>query len=58
VDAAKAESLVHLAAELSVPAARIGETGGPRMVFDSIFETTVEKAAAAYEGALPAMLAG
>jgi hypothetical protein len=58
VDAAKAESLERLASELSVPATRIGETGGPRMVFDSVFETTVEEAAAVYDGALPRMLAG
>jgi phosphoribosylformylglycinamidine synthase II len=58
VDAAKSEFLERLATELSVPATRIGETGGPRMVFDSVFETTVEEADAVYEGALPRMLAG
>jgi phosphoribosylformylglycinamidine synthase len=58
VDAAKVESLERLASELSVPATRIGETGGPRMVFDSVFETTVEEAAAVYDGALPGLLAG
>jgi phosphoribosylformylglycinamidine synthase len=57
VDPAKAESFEHLASDLSVPAVRIGETGGPRMMFDSIFETTVEEATALYEGALPRMLA-
>jgi phosphoribosylformylglycinamidine synthase II len=57
VDAAKADSLERLASELSVPATRIGETGGPRMVFDSMFETTVEEAAAVYDGALAGMLA-
>ena len=53
----KAEELEALAALHHVPFARIGETGGPRMVFDRLFETTVEEATAAYEDAIPKLLA-
>jgi hypothetical protein len=41
-----------------VPFARIGETGGPRMVFDRIAEITVDEAAAVYEDAIPKLMAG
>jgi phosphoribosylformylglycinamidine synthase subunit PurL len=39
-----------------VPAARLGETGGPRMVFDPWFETTVGESTALYEDAIPRLL--
>jgi hypothetical protein len=35
---------------------RLGETGGPRVVFDGLFESTVEQLRDAYEGALPGLL--
>jgi phosphoribosylformylglycinamidine synthase subunit PurL len=54
----KAEALEEVAAAHRVPFARIGETGGPRMVFDTLFETTVEEARAIYEEAIPKLLAG
>jgi hypothetical protein len=54
----KAEALEEVAAAHGVPFARIGETGGPRMVFDTLFETTVEEARAVYEEAIPKLLAG
>lgn len=54
----KAEALEELAAAHDVPCSRLGETGGPRMVFDTLFETTVEEARAAFEGAIPKLLAG
>ena len=54
----KAGRLEELAAALAVPIARLGETGGPRMVFDGVFETAVDEAAAAYEESLPKLLAG
>jgi hypothetical protein len=41
-----------------VPFSRLGETGGPGMVFDSLLETTVEEARSAHEGAIPKLLAG
>jgi phosphoribosylformylglycinamidine synthase subunit PurL len=58
VAAERAAALEGLAAEHGVPFARIGETGGPRMVFDTLFEVDVDEARAVYEGAIPALLAG
>ena len=54
----RARELEGLAAERGVPCARIGETGGPRMVFDSLFELGVDEARAAHEDAIPALLGG
>ena len=51
------DALENLARRHHVPFARLGETGGPRMVFDSLFETTVAEARAAYEDAIPSLLA-
>ena len=52
----KAEALESLAAGHDVPIARLGETGGPSMVFDTLFEISVEEAREAYESAIPALL--
>jgi phosphoribosylformylglycinamidine synthase len=41
-----------------VPVARLGETGGPRIVFDGLLELTVQEAAAIFEDAIPKLLAG
>jgi len=54
----KVEDLEALVAAHHVPFSRMGETGGPRMVFDTLFETTVEEARAVYEEAIPKLLAG
>ncbi len=54
----RATELEALAVARRVPFARLGETGGPRMVFDSLFETGVEEARVAYEDAIPKLLAG
>jgi phosphoribosylformylglycinamidine synthase len=54
----RAARLEELADTFQVPFARLGETGGPRMVFDRIFETAVDEVTAAYEEALPALLGG
>jgi phosphoribosylformylglycinamidine synthase len=54
----KAAELEELAGARAVPIARLGETGGPRMVFDTLFEISVEEARAAHEGAIPRLLAG
>jgi phosphoribosylformylglycinamidine synthase subunit PurL len=58
VAGARVGDLESLAAESGVPLARLGETGGPRMVIDGLVETTVEEAAARWEEALPKLLAG
>jgi len=50
------ERFAALAADHAVPVARIGETGGPRVVFDGQFETTVAELREAYETALPRLL--
>jgi phosphoribosylformylglycinamidine synthase len=54
----RAARLEELASALEVPFVRIGESGGPRIVFDRIFETTVDEVSAAYEEALPKLLVG
>jgi phosphoribosylformylglycinamidine (FGAM) synthase-like enzyme len=51
-------ALEALAEEHQVPLFPLGEAGGPRMVFDSLFEITVDEARAVYEGAIPKFLAG
>jgi phosphoribosylformylglycinamidine (FGAM) synthase-like enzyme len=58
VDPGRAERLEELAGALGVAFARIGETGGPRVVIDRVLDTSVEELTATYEGALPALLAG
>jgi hypothetical protein len=54
----KAEAMEALAAAHHLPLSRLGETGGPRMVFDSLLELTVEEARSAHEDAIPKLLAG
>ena len=46
----------ELAAELGVPLSRLGETGGPRVVFDGLFETAVDELRETYETAIPRLL--
>jgi phosphoribosylformylglycinamidine synthase subunit PurL len=48
-------ALESLAADRGVPLARLGETGGPRMVFGEEFELAVTEAASVYEDAIPRM---
>ena len=58
VDPSRANELEDAAAGLGVPLSQIGETGGPRIVFDGVFEITVEEARAIHENAIPMLLAG
>ncbi|MEX2203537.1 MAG: phosphoribosylformylglycinamidine synthase subunit PurL [Actinomycetota bacterium] len=58
VAAERGSELEDLAVAMRVPIARIGETGGPRLVFDGLAEVTLEEAAAVYEEAIPKLLAG
>jgi phosphoribosylformylglycinamidine synthase II len=53
-----APALEALAEEQRVPLFPLGETGGPRMVFDALFEVTVDEARAVFEEAIPKLLAG
>jgi phosphoribosylformylglycinamidine synthase II len=52
----RADTLTELAGRFGVPCANLGETGGPRVVFGGLFETTVEELSDIYEGAIPALL--
>ncbi|HEV8572265.1 MAG TPA: phosphoribosylformylglycinamidine synthase subunit PurL [Actinomycetota bacterium] len=54
----KAGAFEALAEDRRVPFARLGETGGPRMVFGDAFEVTVAEAREVHEGALPRLLRG
>jgi phosphoribosylformylglycinamidine synthase subunit PurL len=56
VQPARAESFEALAAEHGVPFGRIGETGGPTMIFGGTFELDVSEARATYESAIPDLL--
>jgi phosphoribosylformylglycinamidine synthase II len=50
------ERLLALAVEHGVPTERLGESGGPRVVFDGLLETTVRTLREAYESALPRLM--
>jgi phosphoribosylformylglycinamidine synthase len=52
----RTEALEAMALEHHVPFARLGETGGPRMVFDATFEVSVAEARALYEDAIPTLM--
>jgi phosphoribosylformylglycinamidine synthase len=58
VTADRAGELEELAAAHAVPWSRLGETGGPRLVIDHVADLAVDEAAAAYEDAIPKLLAG
>ncbi len=58
VEPARATELEDLCGAHGVPCARLGETGGPRLVFDGLFELGVDEATAIHEEALPKLLAG
>ncbi len=53
VEPARAERLEELAAALGVPCAKIGETGGPRVVIEGLVDSGVQELAAVYEAAIP-----
>ena len=48
--------LSELAASHGVPLQQLGETGGPRVVFDGMFETTLEEMREIHETAIPRLL--
>jgi len=54
----RAGELEDLAAERGVPCALLGETGGPRMAFDGLFELEVAGARQAWEDAIPRLMGG
>jgi phosphoribosylformylglycinamidine synthase II len=56
VEPARAEAFEALAAQHQVPFARLGETGGPRMVFDDLFEVAVGEGRDVHEAAIPSLM--
>jgi len=56
VAAERLEELGDMAAARGVPFAMVGETGGPRVVFDGLFETTVDELRDVYESAIPRLM--
>ncbi|MDP9242393.1 MAG: phosphoribosylformylglycinamidine synthase subunit PurL [Actinomycetota bacterium] len=54
----RAEAFEALASARGVPCIRIGETGGPRMMFAPHVETTVGEARGVYEEAIPKLMTG
>ena len=56
VVAERADELVDLAGRHGIACTALGETGGPRVVFAGLFETTVEELRDVYEGAIPRLL--
>ncbi|MGA9159640.1 MAG: phosphoribosylformylglycinamidine synthase subunit PurL [Actinomycetota bacterium] len=58
VDPSRAVELEDLAGTLGVPLSRLGETGGPRIAVDGVLDLALDEATAAYEEAIPKLLAG
>ena len=56
VEPPRTSAFEALAAEREVPFARLGETGGPRMVFGESFELPVAQAGQVYESAIPNLM--
>jgi phosphoribosylformylglycinamidine synthase len=54
----RATQLEDAAAAAGVPCSPLGETGGPRIVFDGLLEMSVDEVTAVYEDAIPKLLAG
>jgi phosphoribosylformylglycinamidine synthase subunit PurL len=52
------EAFEALATAHGVRAIRLGETGGPRLVFEGLFEATVDEVRDASEGAIPRLMEG
>jgi phosphoribosylformylglycinamidine synthase II len=56
VGPARCDALEGLASAHEVPFARMGETGGPRMVFDDLFEVTVDECRRVHEATIPNLM--
>jgi phosphoribosylformylglycinamidine synthase II len=56
VDPGRCDALEALAATHQVPFARLGDTGGPRMVFDDLFEATVDDCRQVHEATIPNLM--
>jgi phosphoribosylformylglycinamidine synthase len=49
------DAVLAVAAELGVPAAQLGITGGDSLVVTDLFEIGIDELRAAFEGTLPAL---
>jgi phosphoribosylformylglycinamidine synthase II len=56
VDPSDEAEFLGLVAEHRVPAARLGETGGPRALVEGLIDIPVDQLVAAWEGAIPRLL--
>jgi phosphoribosylformylglycinamidine synthase len=56
VEPRQGSALEDLASERGVPIERIGETGGPRMVYGEEVDVPVAEAAAVYHDAIPSLV--
>ena len=50
------DAFVGLATRLGVPATRVGETGGPRVVIEGAIDVLVAELAETWESAIPRLL--
>ena len=50
------DAFTDLAAHHGVPVTHLGETGGPRAVFDGLFEASVDELRHRYESAIPRLM--
>jgi phosphoribosylformylglycinamidine synthase II len=56
VEPGRVDSFESLATEQQVPFARLGETGGPRMVFDDLLELSVAECRDVHEATIPSLM--
>jgi phosphoribosylformylglycinamidine synthase subunit PurL len=56
VEPADEDALLGLAADHGVPAARVGETGGPRALVEGLIDVPVDELIDAWEDSLPSLL--
>ena len=54
--AGRGEALESLAAEVGVPIRRIGLTGGDRLRFEDMFDTSLADTLLAHEAAIPRLM--
>jgi phosphoribosylformylglycinamidine synthase subunit PurL len=56
VEPADEDALLGIAADHGVPAARVGETGGPRALVEGLIDVPVDELIDAWEDSLPSLL--
>ena len=58
VDPTQEADLIEAARSAGVPATRVGVAGGPRLIVDGLVDVSLDEAVEAWQGRLPAALAG